>query len=200
MNKRILRLKNKQKKDTKVKILAFVGMSGSGKSTAVEYIKAKGYPHVYFGGVVIQACQDAGLEINEANERMMREKLRAEHGKDVIVNRIATQLEDLINAGQKRILADGIYSWTEYKILKKKFPTELTTIALVPPKAERYKRLASRSKRPLTRQEAVSRDWAEIENLEKGGPIAIADYFIINRGSVVRTRYKISRILRDIDF
>jgi dephospho-CoA kinase len=32
----------------------------------------------------------------------------------------------------------------------------------------------------MTAQQARERDWAEIENLEKGGPIAIADHTIIN--------------------
>ena len=53
MNRQILRLKNKKQKPNSVKILAFVGMSGSGKSTAVELVKQKGFPHVYFGGVIL---------------------------------------------------------------------------------------------------------------------------------------------------
>jgi len=34
--------------------------------------------------------------------------------------------------------------------------------------------------RPATRQQAIARDYAEIENIEKGGPIAMADYYILN--------------------
>ena len=70
----------------------------------------------------------------------------------------------------------------------------------MPPKSERYKRIGSRSERPLTQEETVTRDWAEIENLEKGGPIAMADYFIVNCGSVFETRRKIAKILREIEF
>jgi dephospho-CoA kinase len=44
----------------------------------------------------------------------------------------------------------------------------------------RYARLANRPERPLTAQEAELRDYAEIENIEKGGPIAIADYMLVN--------------------
>ena len=32
----------------------------------------------------------------------------------------------------------------------------------------------------MSKKEIDERDWAEIENLEKGGPIAIADYFVHN--------------------
>ncbi len=50
-----------------IKIIAFVGMPGAGKSSAVDYVTAKGYPKVYFGGVVLQAVKDAGLEPTPAN-------------------------------------------------------------------------------------------------------------------------------------
>lgn len=163
-----------------VKIVAFVGLPGVGKSSAVDYLTAKGYPKVYFGGVVLQALKDAGLDVTPENEKYMREKLRADEGNDVIVNRIVKQIRELVNAGQHRIIADGLYSWTEYKILKREFPGELTVVAIVAPRHLRHHRLANRPIRPLTAAQAGERDWAEIENLEKGGPIAIADHTIIN--------------------
>ncbi len=163
-----------------VKIVAFVGLPGVGKSSAVDYLTEKGYPKVYFGGVVLQALKDAQMDDTPANERYMREKLRADEGKDVIANRIVKQIRDLIDAGQRRIIADGLYSWTEYKILKHEFPGELTVVAIVAPKHLRHRRLATRPIRPLTATQANERDWSEIENLEKGGPIAIADHTIIN--------------------
>ncbi len=48
-----------------VKIVAFVGMSGSGKSVAVDYLTEKGVPKVYFGGMIFKGVKDMGLEINE---------------------------------------------------------------------------------------------------------------------------------------
>lgn len=200
MNKRILRFKNRKNKNSNLKILAFVGMSGSGKSTATAYLKDKGYPHVYFGGVVLQALRDRNLEITPANEKIMRLKLREELGRDVIVNKIVEQINGLVAAGQRRIIADGLYTWTEYKILKKHFPTELKLIALVPPKSLRHKRISSRGERGMTIAEVNDRDYNEIEQLEKGGPIAIADYFVVNHGSVRKTRAKIEKILREIEF
>lgn len=167
-----------------LKILAFVGMTGSGKSTAVEYFTEKGFPRVYFGGVVVNAVKEAGLEVNETNERMIREKLRAELGKDFIVQRIVEQIRDLVDAGQHRIIADGLYSWTEYKVLEKEFPGNVCVVAIVTPRNDRYHRLQNREIRPLTESEAASRDYAEIENMEKGGPIAIADYYLTNTGSI----------------
>lgn len=183
-----------------VKIIAFVGMPGAGKSSAVDYITAKNFPKVYFGGVVLQAVKDAGLEPTQANERMMREKLRAEEGKDVIVKRIAEQIRHLIDAGQHRIIADGLYSWTEYRYLKRAFPGEMNVIAILAPRHLRHHRLSQRPARPLNATEALERDWAEIENLEKGGPIAIADHYVINDGNLEQLHQQVDRELRSLHF
>ena len=45
-----------------VKILAIVGMSGSGKSVVVDYLTEKGYPKVYFGGMIYKEMEKRGIE------------------------------------------------------------------------------------------------------------------------------------------
>lgn len=183
-----------------IKIIAFVGLAGSGKSTAVDYLTEKGYPKVYFGGVVLEAMTAVGLEHTLEKEQLFREELREKEGKDFVAKRIISQIHDLLRAGQHRIVADGLYTWTEYKALKKEFPGELTVVAIVTPKHLRHHRLTQRPVRPLTDAEANQRDWAEIENLEKGGPIAIADQYIINDGDVEKLRIQIDTELQTIEF
>lgn len=183
-----------------VKIIAFVGLTGSGKSTAVDYMTKKDYPKVYFGGIVLDEVKRRGLELTQANEQPIREELREKEGKDFIVKRIISQIHDLIEAGQHRIVADGIYTWTEYKAMKQAFPGELTVVAVVTPKHMRKQRMASRPLRPLTSAEVDQRDWAEIENIEKGGPIAIADYFVHNDKNIANLTKQIDDILQQIKF
>lgn len=183
-----------------VKIIAFVGLTGSGKSEAANYIIAKGYPRVYFGGVILNAMKEAGIDWTEANERAFREKIRAREGKDFVVKRIIKEIHDLINAGQRHIVADGLYTWTEYKALKREFSSALTVAAIVAPKRLRHHRLTTRPVRPLTIEEASSRDWAEIENLEKGGPIAIADYFVHNDGDISKLHQQLDDVCAAIHF
>lgn len=150
--------------------------------------------------MVLDAMTEAGLEHNQGNEKPFREALREKEGNDFVVNRIVTQLRGLIDAGQRRIVADGIYTWTEYKVMKREFPGELTTIAIVAPKRLRHRRLTQRPIRPLTQYEAEQRDWAEIENLEKGGPIAIADSYVTNDGSLEQLHAAIDAELERINF
>ena len=183
-----------------VKIVAFVGLSGSGKSTAVDYLTQKGYPKVYFGGVLRQAMDDAGIEQTWENQNTFRVEIRKREGQDFVVKRIIKQIHELIAAGQRHIVADGIYSWDEYKIMKQEFPGALHVIATVAPKHIRHHRLNVRPERPLTDQEANDRDWHEIEDIQKGGPIAIADHFIMNDGDEEKFYKDIDDELRRINF
>ena len=106
----------------------------------------------------------------------------------------------MISAGQKRIILDGVYSWTEYKILKQEFPTCLTFIAIVVDKKLRYERVAKRPDRAFDGKAIRERDRSEIENLEKGGPIAAADYYILNNGTIEDLENNLKTILKEIDF
>ena len=167
-----------------LKVIAFVGLAGAGQSTAVEYFTQKGRPKVYFGGVIYEAMAKAGIERTAESERAFREEMRAVYGKEVVANKIIKQIDELADAGQRRIVADGLYSWSEYKALKHAFPGDLKVVAVVAPKHLRYHRLANRAERPYTETESYQRDVTQIENLEQGGPIAIADHYIINDGTI----------------
>lgn len=183
-----------------LKILAFVGLPGAGKTTAVEYFTEKGYPKVYFGGVVFDAMKKEGIEITPQSERAFRVSFREEYGKDVVVNRIIDQITHLSDAGQHRIIADGLYTWTEYKTLQHAFPGNLLVVAVVSPRHLRYHRLAQRPIRPFTTQESYDRDVHEIENIEKAGPIAIADHFIINDGSIEAFDKQLDALAEELAF
>lgn len=183
-----------------VKIVAVVGMSGSGKSVAVDYLTSKGYPKVYFGGMIYKEMEKRGVERTPDSERDFREMIRETEGKDWVVRQVIDEVNGLIAAGQKRIVLDGVYSWTEYKTLKHEFPGMLTFLAVVVPKKLRYKRVAERPERPFNAEEIQERDRSEIENLEKGGPIVAADYYVLNDGTVLDMQNNIAKILKEIDF
>lgn len=182
------------------KIIVIVGLAGSGKTEAVNYITSKGYPKVYFGGIIYDAMKEAGIEITPESQQKFREEIREKEGKDFVIKRVIKQTHDLINSGQHRIILDGLYSWTEYKILKHEFPGEVVTLAVVAPKHVRYHRLENRPERPFTFEESEERDRSEIENLEKGGPIAMADYFLANNQSIDKLYNQIEKTLEETKF
>ncbi|MBQ6355225.1 AAA family ATPase [Candidatus Saccharibacteria bacterium] len=184
-----------------VRIVAFVGMSGSGKSVAVDYMTEKGWPKVYFGGMILKEMERRGIERTAESEKKFREMIRETEGKEWVVKQVIEEVRRLIEAGQKKIVLDGVYSWTEYKVLKKEFsePGQITFVAIVEPKKMRYKRVAERIERPFNLQEIRDRDKSEIENLEKGGPIAAADYYVLNDGSIAELHERIAAVLAEIE-
>ncbi len=162
-------------------VVAFVGMPGAGKSLCVEYLEnKKNWPSVYLGGVTLDEIKKRGLGVNPKNEKYIREYLREQEGMGVYAKRIIKKIDEIFDSGEKIVVADGIYSWTEYKIFKEKYGDNAHIIAIVAPRGLRHERLANRPHRPLTKSEVSAREYAEIENIEKGGPIANADYTIVN--------------------
>lgn len=179
------------------KVIVFVGMPGAGKSVCVGYLIAKGLPFAYFGGITIDEVKRRGLVVNEANEKLVREEIRSQEGNGAYALRIIKQTEEFFSQGQHTVVVDGLYSWTEYKLFKDRFGERAVIIAVVAPRSVRHTRLTTRPVRPLTHEEASARDYAEIENLEKGGPIANADFFLCNDGAVETIQADLEKLLSE---
>lgn len=177
-------------------IIAIVGMCGSGKSIASDYLEDTGYKKVYFGGVTMEVLKEKGLSVTPENEKMIRENLRKEYGMGAYAKLLLPRIIEYSNTSPT--VLDGLYSWDEYKILKEELKGRLTMIAIVTNKRLRYERLSKRDIRPLTKEEAEKRDIAEIENSAKGGPIAFADYFILNDGDIHSYKEQLRNIVDEI--
>ena len=179
------------------KVIAIVGMCGSGKSIASDILENKGYAKIYFGGVTLEKLKEKNLEVTPENEKMMRERLRKEYGMGAYALLLLPKIKEL--AKKCNVVLDGLYSWDELKILKDELGDRLTIVAIIVDKDIRYSRLKVREIRGLTNEEAMNRDISEIENIAKGGPIAYADYYIDNNYDIDRYKKRLLEILDKID-
>ncbi|MBA7674678.1 Dephospho-CoA kinase [subsurface metagenome] len=176
-----------------MKVVSVVGMPGSGKSEVARVFKESGFISIRFGDLTDEEVKKRGLKLNEKNERHVRELLRKEHGMAAYAKLNLPKIDSTLK--QANVVIDGLYSWEEYTFLKSHYGEDFFVVAVWASPKTRHARLTNRSKRKLTPAEAASRDRAEIENVNKGGPIAMADFTIINEASVDDLKKEVERII-----
>jgi dephospho-CoA kinase len=171
----------------KPRILAVVGLAGTGKSTAVELLRQRlGGSVVYFGGIVLDEVRRRGMATVEANERRVREELRRDGGMGAIATLAVPVIESALrDTGPDSIgLIDGLYSGAELDVLRSAFGDSIQCLAVHCRRSIRERRVARRPVRPLTPAELLERDITEIRALDKATPIALADYHVVNDGTL----------------
>ncbi len=173
-----------------------MGMTGAGKSEAARAFAAEGFAVVRFGDITDMEIAKRGLELNEANERLVREDLRRERGMAAYAELNLPRIDGTLAYAD--VVIDGLYSWEEYTLLKGRYGEDMYVAAVLASPRTRYKRLACRGERGLTEAEASSRDLSEIELLNKGGPIAMADFAIVNESALSDLEEAVRRVVRDI--
>jgi dephospho-CoA kinase len=176
-----------------MKVVSIVGMTGSGKSEVAAEFERNGFTRIRFGDITDEEVGKRGLPLNEENERAVRESLRREHGMAAYAVLNKPKIDTALKTSD--VVIDGLYSWEEYLYLKETYGKAFLVIAVWASPEVRYSRLAGREKRGLTREEAASRDKAEIENVNKGGPIAMADITILNEFSLDTTKEVLAPII-----
>src|SRR3989344_2028704 len=184
------------------KVIAIVGMCGAGKSVLADMLVERGWGYVRFGQINLDILKERGWETNEKNEKIIREELRTEHGMAAVAKLNIPKFDKVLES--KNLVADGLYSWSEYKVLKDYYGDRLTIVAVYAPPALRYERIPGRVSGPedkdlrnrsFTKEDAKKRDYNEIENVEKGGPIAMADYTILNTGTLEEYKKEIEKFI-----
>lgn len=179
-------------------LIAVVGMSGSGKSIATDYLESIGWTKLYFGGITYKLMEEQGIERTPdgKSEQVFRENLRKQYGPECYAKLLEPDIKKTIK--KNNVVLDGLYSWYEYKYLIEKFKN-LKLICVIADKEIRYERVSKRPDRPFDRDAIIHRDLTEIENLYKGGPIAYADYYIYNNGSIDEYHKRLKEILKEIE-
>ena len=179
--------------------LALVGMPGAGKTLCARHLEEQGFYQFRFGSIVVNEVARRGLELTPENERIVREEFRRVEGMAAIAQRALPHLKEALHT-HPNIVIDGLYGFSEYKMLIENLSATLIVVAITAPRWQRYERLSSRPERPLTAEEARLRDFQEIENLEKGGPIAIADYTLLNDGDKAALKMALDQLLAELVF
>ena len=179
------------------KIIAIVGMCGSGKSIASEFFENNGYKKVYFGGITYERLAEAGIERTAESEKKMREGLRKEHGLGYYAELSLPKIREFLK--DANVVIDDLYTWSDYTTLETEFGENVILLGIIADRELRHERISVRPGRSFTPEEANDRDLSEIENLEKGGPIAYANYYIFNNGALEEYKSRLEEMLKKIE-
>ncbi len=176
-----------------MEIVAVVGMTGAGKSVVAHLFEEYGFKKIRFGDITDKEIKKQGLEFSEENERRIREKLRRNYGMAAYAMLNLSRIDLALK--KSPVVIDGLYSWEEYSFLSNYYRERFSIVAVWSSPTVRYARLANRGERPLSKEEAASRDEAEIMNLNKSGPIAMADFTIQNEATLKDLRKEVKRVI-----
>ena len=151
-------------------------MPGSGKSTIVSALKAKGIESLNLGDGVRAEAKRRNLEPSGDNLGKLMLELRKKNGPGAIASLLTEPIE---NSQSKVIVVDGVRSTAEIEVLKNVGSVKLLSIEAT--SDIRYKFLSSRGRSddPTTREKFEERDNREL-GVGIGESIAIADETIVN--------------------
>lgn len=136
-----------------MKVVSIVGMAGSGKSEVASVFQKSGFPRVRSGEITDEEVRRRGLDLNEMNERLVRQQLREEHGMAAYAKLSLPKIDRLLESGDA--VVDGLYSWEEYVLVKDRYGDRFAVIAVWSCPDTRYQRLSKLPVRPLTRESSL---------------------------------------------
>ncbi|WNZ30122.1 MAG: flagellar hook-basal body complex protein FliE [Candidatus Bathyarchaeota archaeon] len=173
-------------------------MPGAGKGVFRKTVQRLGHPVVTMGDVVRAEVKRRNLKATPENMGKVMLNLRELDGPAAIAKQCIPALKQTTG---KLVVIDGIRSLVEVDEFKKHF-ADFVLVAVHSSPKTRFKRLVNRKRSddPPDWNTFMDRDLREL-GIGMGSVIAIADYMIVNEGSINNLKNRInqliSRVLND---
>jgi len=151
-------------------------MPGSGKSTIVSALKARGLEALNLGDGVRAEAKKRNLEPTGENLGKLMLELRDKNGPGAVANLLTEQIK---NSQSEVIIIDGVRSTAEIEVLKNVGDVKLLSIEASADTRYKFLSARGRSDDPETREKFEERDNREL-GVGIGESIAMADETIVN--------------------
>ena len=161
------------------KIIAVVGMPGSGKAIVSKVASARGIPVLVCGDVVREETKKRGLAPTPENTGKVMLAIRQEEGSAVVAKRL---IPKIASSAAPLLVVEGVRSMAEVEALRRNHTVVVVAVHSSP--KTRYERLAARGRSddPMSWEEFVDRDAREL-GVGIGDVIALAQEMLINETS-----------------
>ncbi|MFP3951361.1 MAG: AAA family ATPase [Candidatus Bathyarchaeia archaeon] len=175
-------------------VILITGMPGSGKTTASNLMKEKGYQTITMGDVIRGIADARGIEPTQTNLGELAEEIRKKRGDAAVAEECFKLIE---KAHSERIAIDGIRSLDEVEAFRRVFRARLVAVHSRP--KIRFNRLRNRGRGddPDTWRKFTERDRRELE-FGIGSAIALADHMLVNEDGIKSLREKFDDIMEEL--
>lgn len=174
-------------------LIGTTGMPGAGKSTVKEIVEKLGFPVIVMGDEVRIEAKRRGLSITPESLGKVMLEIRSVEGPAAVAKRCIPKIK---NINSHIIFIDGLRSLYEVEEFKKEFP-EFRILAIHASPQTRFKRLLERGRDddPENWREFSERDRRELK-VGVGEVIAMADYMLVNEGTLKELEENLVNILK----
>lgn len=178
-------------------IIGITGTDGAGKGTVVNYlVKEKGFVHYHARQLFLEEIRKRGFPEDRNQMRLVANELRAEHGDDFIVRFFLKQAKE---EHAENVVIDSIRAFAEAQTLKEHGGI---LIAVDADQKLRYERVQARrsesdhvSFAEFKKHEELEMHDPDPHGMQKAKVIGMADYVVVNNGSLRVLNGEIENIL-----
>jgi len=176
-------------------VIGVAGMPGSGKATAEQLFREKGYPIIIMGDEVRLEAESRNLEPTPENLGRVMLEIREEEGPAVLAKRCIPKIR---GANSEIVVVDGVRSPEERDEFREALKSFFLIAIHASPKT-RFKRLLRRrrSDDPSDWQTFMARDRRELR-VGLGDVIATADYLVVNERTKSHLHNDLEKILQRV--
>ncbi len=176
-----------------LKLVVIAGMPGAGKSILSDIARRLGLPVYNMGDVVREETLKIFGIITPDTMRETSRIVREKYGKTYVAEKTLERIREEDGV----VVIDGVRSLEEINTFKRR--GEVVIVAIHASPKTRFRRLLRRKRAgdPNTWEEFVKRDMVEL-GFGLGNVIALADYMIVNEGTLAEAYVNAERILKSV--
>lgn len=177
----------------RVKVLAFTGMPGAGKSVAVEVARKRGIPVLRMGDFIWEEVRRRGLPVDSGSVAEVAMQMRTDFGPGVWAEKT---VDRLLQLKPQLGVIDGVRSEAELEVFRHRLGADFTLVAIHASRGTRMRRLLARQREDDVKDEGefVARDEREL-GWGIGRVIALADVMLVNEEPMPALEEQVDRLL-----
>jgi dephospho-CoA kinase len=173
-------------------IIGLTGLAGCGKDTVARYLQERhGYKMLVFSDILVEEAKSRGMEPTKMNLSILGDDLRKGMGNAALAKKLLDKIDP-----ENSYVISGFRSPEEVYSIQNEV-IDFCLIFIDADKSTRFKR--RRPEDPQAENEFFERDERDIENKGTGKVIEMADFTIVNNGSVDELYKKTEELLAKIE-